>query len=36
MESVYYYYHNAKEFNWFYDTRYNINDQKFTGYRKSK
>ena len=27
MESVYYYYHNAKEFNWFYDTRYNINDK---------
>ena len=26
MESVYYYYHNAKEFNWFYDTRYNISN----------
>lgn len=31
MESVYYYYHNAKEFNWFYDTRYNISNGNGNG-----
>ena len=35
MESIYYYYHNSKEFNWVYDTRYNINDKNLQNTEKN-